>query len=65
MLGLPMTAAVEAASTTPARLLGIGDRVGSIKVGHQADLVVLSDDLEVEAVMAAGEWTTSARLVPR
>lgn len=35
MLGLPMTAAVEAASTTPARLLGIGDRVGSIEVGHQ------------------------------
>jgi N-acetylglucosamine-6-phosphate deacetylase len=64
MLGLPITAAVEAASATPARLLGIGDRVGSIEAGHQADLVALTDDLEIEAVMAAGEWTTSARLVP-
>jgi len=63
-LGLPITAAVEAASATPARLLGIGDRVGSIEAGYQADLVVLSDDLEVEAVMVAGEWVTSARLVP-
>ena len=63
MLGLPITAAVDAASATPARLLGIGDRVGTIEPGRQADLVVLSDDLEVEAVMAAGEWTTSARLI--
>ncbi|MDQ3690361.1 MAG: N-acetylglucosamine-6-phosphate deacetylase [Chloroflexota bacterium] len=61
---LPIAAAVEAASATPARLLGIGDSVGSIEVGHRADLVVLSDRLEVEAVMAAGEWTPSGRLVP-
>jgi N-acetylglucosamine-6-phosphate deacetylase len=64
-LGLPMTAAVEASATTPARVLGIGDRVGSLDVGQEADLVVLNDEIEVEAVMANGAWTTSGRLFHR
>jgi len=64
-LGVPMRAAVEASSTTPARVLGIGDRAGSLEPGRDADLVVLSDDLEVEAVMAGGAWTPSGRLVRR
>ena len=61
-LGVPMTSAVQAASTTPARVLGIADRVGSLEAGRAADLVVLSDDLAVEAVMAGGQWITSGRL---
>ena len=61
-LGLPIGTAVEAASTTPARVLGIGDRVGSIDSGKRADLVVLDGDLRVEAVMARGVWITSGRL---
>ena len=64
-LGLPMSIAVEATSATPARVLGIGDHVGSVNVGHEADLVVLRDDLEVEGVMAGGAWTTSGRLFHR
>ena len=53
---------MEAASTTPARVLGIGDRVGSIEPGKDADLVVLDHDLRVEAVMSGGVWITSGRL---
>lgn len=64
-LGLPMTIACRAASTTPARVLGIDDRVGSVATGQEADLVVLSDDLEVAAVMSGGRWSTSGRLVHR
>ena len=61
-LGLPIGTAVGAASTTPARVLGIGDRIGSIEPGKQADLVVLDGDLRVEAVMSQGVWITSGRL---
>jgi N-acetylglucosamine-6-phosphate deacetylase len=61
-LGLPIGTAVEAASTTPARVLGIRDRVGSIERGKDADLVVLDGELRVEAVMSAGVWKTSGRL---
>src|SRR6266702_4420253 len=55
-VGIPMGDAVTAASSTPARVIGIGERAGSIEPGKAADLVVLDDDLEVTAVMAAGRW---------
>ena len=53
-LGVPIEVAVTAASTTPARLLGVADRVGSIAVGLDADLVVLDDDLRVRRVLSRG-----------
>lgn len=61
----PIEDVAQACSTAPARVLGIGDRVGSITAGLAADLVVLTDPLEVEAVMVAGEWTGSGRLFNR
>ena len=50
-----LAAAVQMTSTTPARALGL-DRVGSLRVGAEADLVVLERDLQVSAVMAGGSW---------
>lgn len=61
-LGVPIQDAVMACSTTPARVLGIADHVGSLEAGRAADLLVLGDDLAVEAVMADGRWITSGRL---
>ena len=43
--GLPEAAAVEAITIAPARLLGVDDRVGSIEVGKDADLILLDGDL--------------------
>ncbi|MBY8873108.1 N-acetylglucosamine-6-phosphate deacetylase [Micromonospora sp. PLK6-60] len=54
--GIPMTDAVRMVATTPARAIGLGDRVGALQVGLRADLVVLDDDLNVVRVMRAGEW---------
>lgn len=53
--GVPIEAAAECAATTPARVLGLGDR-GSIAAGRLADLVVLDDDLRPLRVMRAGRW---------
>ena len=61
-LHVPVAAAARSASTTPARVLGIGAEVGSLSAGMAADLVVLGDDFEVEGVMAGGEWAGSGRL---
>jgi N-acetylglucosamine-6-phosphate deacetylase len=58
-LGLPVTVAAAAAATTPARLLGIADRCGSIAAGLDADLVHLGDDLILRRVMSSGAWVTS------
>jgi N-acetylglucosamine-6-phosphate deacetylase len=52
-----LAAAVRMTSTTPARALGL-DRVGILRVGADANLVVLNRDLHVSAVMARGDWIT-------
>ena len=42
--GLPRTTALRALTINPARVLGIDDRVGSLAVGKDADLVLWSGD---------------------
>jgi len=51
--GVPLPAAVRAASANPARLLALTDR-GTIRAGLRADLVELDDDLAVVGVVRAG-----------
>ncbi|PJE23864.1 MAG: N-acetylglucosamine-6-phosphate deacetylase [Mycobacterium sp.] len=53
--GAGLAAAVQTTSATPARALGL-DRVGAIRAGYQANLVVLDQDLCVSAVMVEGCW---------
>lgn len=43
--GLPQEAALQAVTLTPARLLGIGERYGSLEAGKSATLVVSEGDL--------------------
>ncbi|SDL25535.1 N-acetylglucosamine-6-phosphate deacetylase [Nonomuraea maritima] len=60
-VGMSLADAVQVASLTPARVLGLADRIGSIAAGKAADLVVLSDSLEVDGVMKDGHWITEPR----
>lgn len=53
--GVPLPAAVAAASRNPLTMLGITDR-GRIAPGQRADLVELDADLRVRRVMRAGVW---------
>jgi N-acetylglucosamine-6-phosphate deacetylase len=50
---VPLPAALVAASTTPAALLGLLDR-GQIEAGRRADLVRLDADLQVRGVWSRG-----------
>ncbi|MFD8327540.1 N-acetylglucosamine-6-phosphate deacetylase [Streptomyces lydicus] len=59
--GLSVDQAVQALSANPARLLGIDDRVGSLEVGKDADLVVLDAAWDVVGVMRRGEWVVRPR----
>ncbi|MCG5448351.1 N-acetylglucosamine-6-phosphate deacetylase [Micromonospora hortensis] len=54
--GIPIADAARMVATTPARAIGLGDRVGSLQVGLRADLVVLDDDLNVVRVLRGGSW---------
>jgi N-acetylglucosamine-6-phosphate deacetylase len=51
--GVPLEQALRAASTVPARLLGLADR-GTIAPGRRADLVALDPHLQVAGVWVAG-----------
>lgn len=53
--GVPLPAAVAAASRNPLAMLGIVDR-GRIAPGQRADLVELDGGLRVRRVMRAGRW---------
>ena len=52
--GLPLEAAVDAASTAPAQAAGLSD-IGAIEAGRAADLLVLDKDLNLKAVFINGE----------
>ncbi|MEU1947012.1 N-acetylglucosamine-6-phosphate deacetylase [Streptomyces sp. NPDC020125] len=60
--GLSVAETVKALSATPARLLGIADRVGSLEAGKDADLVVLDDDFQLRGVMRRGSWVVRPEL---
>lgn len=53
-LRLPLSEAVAALTATPARILGLGRRLGLLGSGYAADVVVLDDEFAVQAVWAAG-----------
>jgi N-acetylglucosamine-6-phosphate deacetylase len=53
-LGIPLCDAVAAASAVPASVIGAGD-VGLLAVGRPADVVVLTDRLEIDRVLVGGE----------
>ena len=54
--GLPVTDVAAAASTNPARVLGLDDRTGALRPGLDADLVVCDEEFRLRAVMRHGEW---------
>ena len=57
VLKVPLADALMMATLTPARLLRVDDRIGRLKPGHRADLVHLTDALQVSEV-----WTGGRRL---
>ena len=54
-IGLPVHHAAIAAATSPATVLGIAHRTGSLHPGKDADLVLLNDEFGIEAVLARGQ----------
>ena len=49
--GIPLEQPSMAATANPARSIGIFDRVGSIRIGKQADLLLVSENLELKRVI--------------
>jgi N-acetylglucosamine-6-phosphate deacetylase len=58
--GIPLADAVGAASSTPARLMGL-DQVGAIAEGRRADLLIATDELELIQVYRVGRPLSQER----
>lgn len=52
---IPIPEAVKMMSLTPARVMHIDDRTGSLAVGKAADIVIFNDRVEIQGVFIQGE----------
>jgi N-acetylglucosamine-6-phosphate deacetylase len=52
--GAPLSTAVAAASRNPSQLMGVGERWGTIDIGREANITVLSPAVEVIATFLRG-----------
>jgi imidazolonepropionase-like amidohydrolase len=59
--GLPADEALAAVTTRPARLLGLGDRLGTVEAGRIANLVVTEGELFTEATDVREVWVDGRR----
>lgn len=53
VVGIPLIEAVRMTTLTPARIIGVADRTGSLAAGKDADLVIWNDDFTPWRVMMA------------
>jgi len=68
--GIPPAAALQAATVNAAKLLKAGDRIGSIKPGYEANLLLVDgnplDDIaateRISSVIFKGEWLNRGKL---
>jgi N-acetylglucosamine-6-phosphate deacetylase len=59
-MDVPLKDALQMVSATPASILGVADRKGSLAPGKDADVVVLNSDLQVTHTLAAGQLVYSS-----
>ena len=55
-VGIPLVEAVRMASLTPARVIGLESRKGSLEAGKEADLAIFNPDFTAWRTMIGGRW---------
>ncbi|MEO8764420.1 MAG: N-acetylglucosamine-6-phosphate deacetylase [Ginsengibacter sp.] len=55
LAGVPLTEAVRMITDTPARILGLAHKKGSLVTGKDADLVIFDDNINVEMTIINGK----------
>jgi N-acetylglucosamine-6-phosphate deacetylase len=53
--GVPLPEAIQMITSTPARILGVADKKGSILKGKDADLVLFDSDINISMTIIKGE----------
>lgn len=52
---IPLTEAIKMITATPAKIMGIENRKGTISKGKEADLVFFDEDINVKKVLVKGK----------
>jgi N-acetylglucosamine-6-phosphate deacetylase len=55
VVGVPLVEAIRMLTLTPARVLGVDDRKGSLRAGKDADIAIFNDDWSAWRVMIRGQ----------
>jgi N-acetylglucosamine-6-phosphate deacetylase len=63
-VGVPLVEAVRMASLTPARVIGVDGRKGSLAPGKDADVVIFDEQFKAWQVMIGGKWYAEAHEQP-
>lgn len=56
LTGAPLHEVVRMATLSPASLIGVQDRKGSISCGKDADLLIFDENISIKKMMIRGEW---------
>ncbi len=56
VVGIPLPEAIRMLTLTPARVIGLSDRKGSIAPGKDADLAIFNNDFSAWRTMIGGKW---------
>lgn len=55
-VGIPLVEAVRMGTLTPARVIGVDDRKGSLEAGKDADIAIFEEDFTAWRTMIGGQW---------
>lgn len=55
MADVPLLDAVKMMSSTPARIMNVQDRKGSLTVGKEADIVIFDEDIKIQKTIIMGK----------
>ncbi len=58
--GIPLLDAIKMITATPARIIGVSDKKGSLKKGYDADIVIFNNNIEVQTTIVGGEIVFAA-----
>ena len=60
-VGVPLPEAVRMASLTPACVIGVDDRKGSLEAGKDADIAIFNDDFTAWKTLIGGRWVENLK----
>jgi len=56
VVGIPLVEVIRMLTLTPAKAIGVSDRLGSLDAGKEADIAVFNNDFSSWKVMQSGRW---------